>query len=136
MIEVDRLRALAAFLPELESPDFVFGTWVPSQRTEEGAWTMPYVEFSERALAFLGRGAGGWVTPEIDWRTWAGTPRAQRFFEHPEAIGEATPDDLKGLLTTLVRGDRFGEGTLQAAFEQGVLTAIVRRAAALADEHV
>ncbi len=65
---------------------------------------------------------------------WEATPRAQQFFTHPETIAEATPDDLKGLLTTLVRGDRFGEGTLLNAFEQGILTAIVRRAAVLADE--
>ena len=128
----ERLLALAAFVPEFESPGFVFGTWVPSRKTGENTWTMPYVDFSERARAFL-RAAGGWVTPKVDWMAWAQTPEASEFMSRPESIARATPDDLTRLLTMLVRGDRFGEGTLQSAFESGVLTAIVRRAAVLAE---
>jgi hypothetical protein len=40
------------------------------------------------------------------------------------------------LITSLKRGDRFNEGMLASAFESGLLTAIVRRAAVLAADAV
>jgi len=39
------------------------------------------------------------------------------------------------VLTTLVRGERFSEGTLSEALESGLLLAIARRAEALLDMH-
>lgn len=74
---------------------------VPSHQTVDGAWTMPDVEFSEPALALLGRGAGWWETPEIDWEV-VRDPSGSAVLRAARAIAEATPDGLTGLLTTLV----------------------------------
>jgi hypothetical protein len=49
-------------------------------------------------------------------------------------VSSATADELRKLLTVYVRAERFGDGTLENAFESGMLTAIVRRAQALAEE--
>lgn len=56
------------------------------------------------------------------------TPEAQALIADHANIASATPDQLVKLATSLVRSDRFTEGSLAGAHESGLLTAIVRRA--------
>ncbi len=63
-----------------------------------------------------------------------GRDAMRRLIRNPAAIAGASGEDLGRILTTLVRGDRFSEGTLANAYETGVLRAIVRRASVLATE--
>ena len=74
-----------------------------------------------------------WVTP-FDWSAWARTPEGRRLRKGGDAIASATPEDLACLLTALIRAERFGDGVLAHAFESGLLTAVARRAAALASQ--
>jgi len=46
----------------------------------------------------------------------------------------ATPEQLSGLLTVVIRQDRFCEGSFEVAFASGLLTNICRRAAQLEQE--
>lgn len=52
--------------------------------------------------------------------------------------GDITAENVDGgsaaLLTTLIRSERFRDGTLESAFKRGLLTAIVRRATVLAGD--
>jgi hypothetical protein len=126
-----RLELLARHLDIFESPGFTFGDWVPSWTDADGVIHLGWYRFSPAAEAFLADvGAGDWVTP-FDWMTWLGTPEGQTLAGDPSAVGRATPEDLGKLLTSLVRGERFGDGTLANAFDSGMLTAIARRAGEL-----
>ena len=129
---VDRLRRLGRHVAMLESPDFSFGAWAPVHRYADGSINMPWYEFSPGAEAFLAD-ARALVTP-FDWPAWASAPEGQQLLGRPDAVASASVDDLGKLLTTYIRGERFGDGTLAGAFDSGMLTAIARRAAALADE--
>ena len=129
-----RLRALAAFLPALESDGFKFGRWAGGEKIGPRTYTMPYYEFSPVVEEFLRRGAAPWVTPRFDWPAWAATDEFQRLSRDPAAVAAATPDQLARLLTVLVRSERFGDGNLAGAFESGLLVGILRRADALARE--
>lgn len=120
---LETLRRLAAFLPLFEE-GFDFGYWEPSRLTDSGAYTVPYFVFSDTALEFLKSGA----VQVFDWPTWAQTDQGQRLLKDQSAVESANADQLFKLLTALIRGDRFIEGNLAAAFESGLLTAIVRRA--------
>ena len=51
-----------------------------------------------------------------------------------EALASATPDQLAKLIAVVVRQERFCEGTLAAAFEEGLVLGIVRRAGVLANQ--
>lgn len=128
------LEALAAFAPVFADPACRFGSWYVEEPRQPGEPVqMPYVELTETAEWFLRTCAEyGWVRPGIDWTTWALSPEAQRFRTDPDALGDATSDDLAHLLTTLVRGDRFYEGQLLEAFESGLLRRIAERAEQLA----
>jgi hypothetical protein len=130
----DRLRLLARHLETFEAPGFSFGTWEPARTREDGVLVMGWHDPSPEALAFLDDvRAGGWITP-FDWPAWASSAEGTALLGHPDAVARASADDLRRLLTTYVRAERFGDGTLESAFDSGMLTAIIRRARVLADE--
>ena len=121
------LRALAAFLPRFEAPDFEFGRWAnpPSvfASFELGAIADDFVSACYEA---------GWVQwPDFDWGTWKNSLEARQLYFDPAALETATPEQLSQLLTVLIRGDRFVDGALNVAFRSGVLLRILRRIAAL-----
>ncbi len=64
-------------------------------------------------------------------REWLATPEGRALSTDPDAIALADVAALGRLLTSLVRGERFGDGTLASAHGRGILTAILRRAAEL-----
>ena len=129
-----RLRILADTLPILEAPDFSPGRWHDSEQGADGVWTMPWYELSPEAEAVTSAiGQAGLLQPGFDWPTWARTPEAQALRFEDWALAEATPDQLGKLLTALIRENRFNEGALGDTFESGFMTAVVRRAKALAD---
>lgn len=134
-----RLRTLADVLPALESSTAAdFGTWVESVEREPGDWTMPYVEYGPTFRAFQAAvGQGGWVRSDVDWRTWIDSDEARELLRDPvSGVASATPYLIACIVTSVVRGDRFNEGSLLRAFESGHLTGVARRAKALADDPV
>ena len=109
-----------------------FGQWAGGERLPDGSIQMPWYELSPEPAQFVDdvRGAG-WVTP-FDWPAWLSSPDGERLVRDPQAVADASPDDLGRLLTALVRQERFGDGTLAAANDSGLLAAIARRAEILA----
>ena len=125
----ERLESLAAFLPDFESPGFEFG----HMATAPGG--MPYYNLSAVASRFVHTCYKmGWVQ-NFDWVQWKDSPEATELLKNPAAMELATPDQLGRLLTAIIRQDRFAEGALGAAFDSGLLIAILRRIAALAADH-
>ena len=127
----DRLRQLADLVPLLEAPSADFGHWeVPPER--DGVMSLGYYVFGPVGHAFQAAvGRGGWVVAGFDWRTWLDTPEGEAMRSDPEAVAAASPEQLAWLLTAIVRSDRFVEGSIEGAFESGLLARIARRAAAL-----
>ncbi len=122
----DRLRLLADVVPILESPSADFGHW------ETPPGTLGYYVFGPAGEAFLDAvGRGGWVVAGFDWRTWLTTPEGEALRDRPDAVAGASIDQLAWLLTAIVRSDRFVEGSIDGAFESGLIGRIARRAAAL-----
>ncbi len=123
-----RLDALAPFLPVFEAPGFVFATMERSEEVEPGTFTMPWSSLSEPATRFVETAyENGWVLSDFDWGSWMGTAEAVRLRDDLAELAQATTEQLAKLLTTVIRQDRFVEGALAAAFDAGLLTAILRR---------
>jgi hypothetical protein len=132
--ELERLRRLAAWESVFSSPDFSIGEWEGGSADADGVIQTPYFVYSEGVDRFQRElGQLGWVHP-FDWPAWATTARGQELAGTRAAIATATPTELGNLLTTIVRSDRFSEGSLAGAFESGLILAIVRRAGELADQ--
>jgi Family of unknown function (DUF6508) len=122
----ERLEALAAFVPVFEDQDFTFGEW------DSHPGHMPWFSLSVQARQFVTSASRfGWVVPSFDWPAWQQTNEARPLLTDPQSIERASAADLEHLLTTHIRLDRFSEGHLASAFENGHLTAIARRAGAL-----
>jgi len=131
----ERLAGLAAFLPLFQEPDFSFGEWSKCEETEPGVLTMPFFSLSDIASSFEQSAYNlGWVCMDFNWVKWMQTAEAIRLRDDSEALAKATPDQLAHLLTILIRQDRFCEGSLASAYDSGLLTGILRRAAALESE--
>ncbi len=125
-----RLRELAAFLPQFEQPGFCFGDW----DYPEGS-SLPWYSFSRVTNEYIEAAYDlEWVRLDFDWPTWMETPEAIQLRDDAGALSRATPEQLSRLLTVLIRQDRYCDGALADAFESGLLTAICRRAAQLESE--
>lgn len=120
----EQLDAILAFLPMLERPGFVAGTW------GGGAGQLPSWQPSAEAAAFLEtlRATGFLVV--FDWVAWA--DEARRLTDGgAAALAEADLPTLRRLLSAYIRAERFVEGTLAARFADGQIVAVLRRLAAI-----
>jgi hypothetical protein len=96
---------------------------------------MPYVVYSD-VVEDLVKAAyeHGCVLTGFRWAEWAHAAETQALCHDPSKLAQATPGQLLHLLTSTIRQDRFCEGALLHAFEQGLMLGIVRRAAAILEE--
>ncbi len=128
MNDHEALVAMAAFLPRLTQPAAKFGTLTTPERRADGTWSTPYWTHGELIADFVDMAyRTGWVTCR-DWPAWAESPEGQKIVNDPHAIMRADIDQLRCLVTLLIRQDRFCDGTLVAAFEDGVILAVATRA--------
>ena len=99
-------------------------TWHEPRQRDDGSWTMPWPEYTHDLDAVRsGLAAVGAVTPLVDWMNWEGRSR----YSDGAAVAAAPPADCVRLATALVRGERFGDGVLDAAMGNGTLLALVAR---------
>jgi len=131
----ERLRGIVAFLSSFQTPDFNFGHWTQPPSDKQGVIMLPYFSLSEVAGLFVQRAYDlGWVIRDFDWGTWMQTPEAKSLRDDLQVLTQATPEQLARLLTVYSRQDRFSEGALEAAFESGLLTRVLERAAVILNE--
>jgi hypothetical protein len=107
------------------------GQWRGGEADAGGVIRMPWYEYSPEIDRFRADMSTANLVRPVDWMAWAATPEAQRLISDPAAIAGASPDDLIYLLTTIIRGERFGDGGIAGAYERGTLLAIAQRARVL-----
>lgn len=133
----DDMDAILPFLPVFDTPGFVFGRWeggkaLKSRKDATQFFTSPSFVASDEATAFVkALGDHGWIVP-FDWRAWQ--PEAERYVADPALVDQADAQTLRKLLTTHVRKDHSSKGLLLKIHQNGHLTAILRRLAALRDK--
>ena len=127
------LRELAAWESRLADPSFAMGAWTDAVTRADGVIEMPCFTLSESGDAFARAMAGAGLVRPFDWPAWLETPRGQEL-RQPAPVASATPAELANLVTAIVRSERFSEGSIEGAFESGLLLAIARRARALVED--
>ena len=120
LAETKKLAALARLAPQLGAAQL--------RSPKRAAENNDYEELGLEFIAAVTR--AGRMVP-FDWATWSQTAEGQRLLGEPSHISTATADQLGKVLTTLIRHERFSEGTLNEALESGLLLAIAQRAEAL-----
>jgi len=129
--EWKRLIALAGFAERFGEPGATFGEMSRgTERNRPGdAIQLPFWSASPLASQFVDMAYDtGWVLEDFDWPSWLESDEAQFLLAEPSGIASATVDQLRKLLTALIRQDRYCEGALLASFEDGPLRLIVTRA--------
>ncbi|WP_439601846.1 DUF6508 domain-containing protein [Devosia sp.] len=131
--DAERLARLARFLPEFAEEGFEFGSWSALQRDEDGAILMPeYVQHPTASAFVQACYDDEWIATDFDWAAWATTREAASLRDDLGALEVATITQISKLLTVIVRQDRFVEGALASAFDSGLITRVLSRAATLA----
>jgi hypothetical protein len=134
MSDRDDLAALAAFLPLFRDEGFVAGRIKGGNRNADGVVSMPYADYTAEVGRFLETAYGnGWII-SFNWSEWSRSDEARQLLRSEDGIERASLDQLRRLVTCILRQDRFVEGTLLRAFEDGIIPRIVERAAVLLDE--
>ena len=125
---LDRLHALAVFVPRFEAPDFQFGVWTSHEKDVRVA----HYAVGATGLAFLETCSSmGWVLKDFDWPAWLKSEGAIDLHDDADRLATATADQLARVLTVLIRSERFVDGALAVRAESGSILNILRRAASL-----
>lgn len=112
---------LRAALDELDAAGPPYATWVPSVRTESGAMTMPYPDYSPPVQRL--RSAAAALVVVFPWVDWTGF----RDYEDPASLATAPVHDAMRMVTRTLRGERFSDGHLEGELAAGRLQAAIRR---------
>jgi hypothetical protein len=123
----ERIDELLRFLPWIEQQGRL---WVERWHVGEevdGAIRPPYPEYTAEVLEFFRlAGQPWWCDFDYDPRT------AAAMLADDEAIGKASPEEIKTLLTYCVRGERFCDGHWENILQTGRVVALLRRMQELA----
>ena len=126
----ERLAALAGFRETFEQDGFQFAAQVPAERDGDMI-TLGWTKLSAEAERLYKVAYDyGWVC-RLDWMAWRGTEAGRRLMHVPDAMAQATEDDLALVLTTCLRADRFCDGYLAEAYDAGLIGRVVLRAGQL-----
>ena len=106
----------------LQEPEWV--TWVPATKGPDGVIVVGWPDYSAAMNATISAlGGVGAVTPAFDWPAW------RQSWHDPTGAGlRAGPvADAVRYITSVIRGERFGDGTLDAAMRSGLLPVALER---------
>ena len=118
-IGLQQIDAILKYLPTFEKENYQFGQWV------EPEGQFPYFSFSPEVDEFIDALHKQDLIIPFDWTSWS--EEAEHYQTDAEALETADLLTLCKLLTVHVRADRFVEGHLASVFENGHITAILRR---------
>lgn len=128
-VEPAGLAALAAFASRLDEP---FGDWKGGDTLNEDAITLPWFAPSPLVLDFVQAAYEHGLVVPFEWSDWMAAGGRDLVFAAPEAMAGLSLADVQRVATAIIRGDRFSEGALAEAFEDGRMPALIRRLAVLA----
>ncbi|WP_209559792.1 DUF6508 domain-containing protein [Frigoribacterium sp. PvP032] len=117
-VTAEQRRDLERTRDELAPRGASFGEWKGGQRMASGAIQMPYTSLGpELSRAVDALAEAGLLVP-FAWTTWE---KGRRYLQDPTTWPEMTPVDGVKTLVTAVRANRFSEGVLLEAADDGVL---------------
>ena len=116
----ERLRSALRAVREATPPLF---EWHGGTPDADGVIQMPYPEYHPVISEFLSALSKAHAVADVDWMHWSGASR----YSTDADVRIAPVADAVRLITTVVRGERFDEGTVAAALEDGRLQAAAER---------
>ena len=118
----ESISKIIAYLPYFLE-DNKFGEWSGGDKVD-GVIQMPHLEYSDKVIEFLKLLYGTKFLVNFDWGSW---DEGRDIIGSPELIQQADLLTLRMLLTAIVRNDRFCNGALLSAIENGIIQEILNR---------
>ncbi|WP_139279885.1 DUF6508 domain-containing protein [Rhodococcoides yunnanense] len=122
--EEDR-SALRSLADRLDANPDAIGSWVLPEPLADGSTHVGYVDYGSLVQEFLEFMYAKNLVIQFDWPRWRGKEVVQE--GNVREINTATPDDALKYLTVMIRADRFSEGALLDAFENGLVSCALHR---------
>ncbi len=123
------LAAIAAFAARLDGPT---GEWRGGDQVGDNTFSMPWFDASPVVEAFVHAAYEHGLVIPFDWSNWMADGGDRLVFGPPDALADLDLADVQRVATAIIRGDRFSEGALAAAFDDGRMPALIRRIAQIA----
>lgn len=90
---------------------------------EARTFQMPYAIYSDAVNALQDAAHSAGLIVPFDWPAWDGTSRYRAGVD----MHDAAPGDAVRMITAVMRSERFGEGSISTALEDGTLQAAIER---------
>jgi len=120
------LKAIARFRSAFDRATLSAGAW------QERPGALPKFEGSQDVDELVNALYEHQFVVSIDWPGWAA--HARRYFDDRSLIEDAPIGDVQRLFTTIVRADRFSEGSFSGHIATGLVAALLQRVEKLATE--
>lgn len=117
--------ALRSLTDRLDANPDAIGSWVLPELLADGSTHVGYVDYGSLVQEFLEFMYAKNLVIQFDWPGWRGKEAVQE--GNVREIHSATPDDALKYLTVKIRTDRFSEGALLDAFENGLVSSALHR---------
>lgn len=119
----DEWNTLREALNRVDSAES-FGRWVGPVEQADGSRTMPYATLSAECDDFMRTLDRLGMHIPFEWTAW---DHGRTLAESPERLERASQAEAAMVIFALWRSDRFVEGELLAAFENGLVQRATRR---------
>jgi hypothetical protein len=130
--ELLRWDRIVAWRARLAGGDF--GEKVPPKPIGDREWSMPFARLSETTRGFMGCLQAEAVMAPFDWPRWT-RRRGRHLLADPVLLSLASLEDCRRLLAATVRRERFSEGAILRALEDGDIDRVLQRIEQLAGSH-
>ncbi len=116
-------KKLFRHLPELDETDN-FGGWQQERHRLTGVIYMPHVYETKLVTDILQELYELQLIISFDWGAW--TEGSRRLAEEPFFVDDLDAVTICKMITGIIRSDRFNEGSLLVAFQNGRMPALLR----------
>lgn len=127
------LPTVLTFARSFDEPGFVAGEWVFPETGEEGIAALGYWVPHEDVAQWQSALYEHHVLVSFDWTTPSWRRQMRLYEANPSLLHRARLLSVRKVLTTLLRAERFCEGSLGEAFDRGVPQAAMRRLGTIAE---
>lgn len=123
--QIEAIKNVTSFIDYFSNENELFGSW----QTDSSSF--PHINYSQKVHDFLEALDANRFITVFDWTMW---DYGKAIYKDPTLIASLDFTDLKYLLTLIVRKERFCEGVLLNAIDNGMILSILMRLDTLCDK--
>lgn len=121
----EAIQTLQECLLVFQSDGFAPYREIPATRRQDGVIEVGYVSYASEVTTFIEAMYETDTIIAFDWNTQAWKTRYEEIAASTDAHSQASDEELRKMLTTMLRADRFNEGFLAEQFDNGLFISLL-----------